>query len=157
MIWNRTDLSLVPNQSEDSKYNLISVWFNKISVCTVLQDAIACQHHGSPMKDPVKPLVHHGNIVPMGIMQTFNWARWTISYPESFGSTLMNQGRLWFIGTLWATCPGRLRITKRTSQDKLPIGRTKSIGLGPLLGRPPFKFEALRKWEEFGPGRNHPI
>ena len=32
-IWNQPDLRLVPNQSENSKCNLISVWFNNISVC----------------------------------------------------------------------------------------------------------------------------
>ena len=31
LIWNKTDVHLVPNQSENSKYNLISGWFNKIS------------------------------------------------------------------------------------------------------------------------------
>ena len=30
-IWNQTDVRLVPNQSENGKYNLISAWFNKIS------------------------------------------------------------------------------------------------------------------------------
>ena len=29
-IWNQTDVRLIPNQLEDSKYNLISVWLNKI-------------------------------------------------------------------------------------------------------------------------------
>ena len=33
LIWNQTDVRLVPNQSENGKYNLISVWFNKISLC----------------------------------------------------------------------------------------------------------------------------
>ena len=31
LIWNQTDACLVLNQSEIGKYNLISVWFNKIS------------------------------------------------------------------------------------------------------------------------------
>ena len=31
LIWNQTDVRLVPNQSENGKCNLISVWFNKIS------------------------------------------------------------------------------------------------------------------------------
>ena len=31
LFWNQTDVSLVPNQSENGKYNLISVRFNKIS------------------------------------------------------------------------------------------------------------------------------
>ena len=31
LIWNKTDIRLVPNQSENGKYNLISGWFNKIS------------------------------------------------------------------------------------------------------------------------------
>ena len=31
LIWNRTDIRLVPNQSENGKYSLISVWLNKIS------------------------------------------------------------------------------------------------------------------------------
>ena len=31
LIWNQTDVSLVPNQPENGKYNLISVWFNNIS------------------------------------------------------------------------------------------------------------------------------
>ena len=30
LIWNQTDDRLVPNQSENGKYNLISVLFNKI-------------------------------------------------------------------------------------------------------------------------------
>ena len=30
LIWNQTDVCLVPNPSENSKYNLISVWFDKI-------------------------------------------------------------------------------------------------------------------------------
>ena len=39
LIWNQTDVRSVPNQSENGKYNLISVWFNKIwkifpCVCT---------------------------------------------------------------------------------------------------------------------------
>ena len=37
-IWNQTDVRLVPNQSENGKYNLISVKFNKVSkkiVCVV--------------------------------------------------------------------------------------------------------------------------
>jgi len=28
LIWNQTDVRLVPNQSANGKYNLISVWFN---------------------------------------------------------------------------------------------------------------------------------
>ena len=32
LIWNQTDVRLVPNQSENGKYNLILVWFNKISL-----------------------------------------------------------------------------------------------------------------------------
>ena len=40
LIWNQTDVRLVINQSENGKYNLISVWYNKISkkyicVCSV--------------------------------------------------------------------------------------------------------------------------
>ena len=31
MIWNQTVVRLVPNQSENGKYNLILGWFNKIS------------------------------------------------------------------------------------------------------------------------------
>ena len=31
LIWNQTDVRLVPNQSENGKYNLISVSFNKVS------------------------------------------------------------------------------------------------------------------------------
>ena len=31
LIWNQTDVRLDPNQSENGKYNLISLWFNKIS------------------------------------------------------------------------------------------------------------------------------
>ena len=31
LIWNQMDVRLVPNQSENGKYHLISVWFNKIS------------------------------------------------------------------------------------------------------------------------------
>ena len=31
LIWNWTDVRLVPNQSKNGKYNLISGWFNKIS------------------------------------------------------------------------------------------------------------------------------
>ena len=30
LIWNQTDFRLVTNQSKNGKYNLISVWFNKI-------------------------------------------------------------------------------------------------------------------------------
>ena len=30
LIWNQTDVRLVPNQSQDGKYNLISVRFDKI-------------------------------------------------------------------------------------------------------------------------------
>ena len=30
LIWNQTDIRLVPKQSENGNYNLISVWFNKI-------------------------------------------------------------------------------------------------------------------------------
>ena len=30
LIWNQTDVRLVPNQSENDNYNLISVWLNKI-------------------------------------------------------------------------------------------------------------------------------
>ena len=37
-VWNQTNFRLVPNESENGKYNLILVWFNKISkhfsVCT---------------------------------------------------------------------------------------------------------------------------
>ena len=33
LTWNQTDsVRLVPNQSENGKYNLISVWLNKISI-----------------------------------------------------------------------------------------------------------------------------
>jgi len=32
LIWNQTDVRLVQNQSEDAKYNLISGWFDKISL-----------------------------------------------------------------------------------------------------------------------------
>ena len=31
LIWNKTEVRLVPNQSENDKYNLISGWFYKIS------------------------------------------------------------------------------------------------------------------------------
>ena len=31
LIWNQADVRFVPNQSENGKYNLISVGFNKIS------------------------------------------------------------------------------------------------------------------------------
>ena len=31
LIWNQTDVCLVRNQSQNGKYNLISIWFNKIS------------------------------------------------------------------------------------------------------------------------------
>ena len=31
LIWNQTDVHLVPNQSENGNYNLISDWFDKIS------------------------------------------------------------------------------------------------------------------------------
>ena len=31
LIWNQTDVSLVPNQLENGKYNLISVSFHEIS------------------------------------------------------------------------------------------------------------------------------
>ena len=39
LIWNETNIRLVPDQSENDKYNLIWIWFNKISkrflcVCT---------------------------------------------------------------------------------------------------------------------------
>ena len=30
LIWNQTDVRLVPNQPQIGEYNLISVWFNKI-------------------------------------------------------------------------------------------------------------------------------
>ena len=33
LIWNQTNVRLVSNQSENRKYNLISIWFNKISLC----------------------------------------------------------------------------------------------------------------------------
>ena len=33
LIWNQTDVRCVPNQSENGKYNLISVSFNKIFLC----------------------------------------------------------------------------------------------------------------------------
>ena len=32
LIWNRMGDCLIPNQSENGKYNMISIWFNKISV-----------------------------------------------------------------------------------------------------------------------------
>ena len=32
LIWNQPDVRLVPNQSENGKYNLISGWFKKISL-----------------------------------------------------------------------------------------------------------------------------
>ena len=38
LIWNQMDVRLVPNQSENDKYNLISVWFNmipKIFLCAM--------------------------------------------------------------------------------------------------------------------------
>ena len=31
LIWNDTDVRLVPHLSQNGKYNLISVWFNKVS------------------------------------------------------------------------------------------------------------------------------
>ena len=37
LIWHQTDFRLVPNQTGNSKYNLISVWFNKISLCVGIQ------------------------------------------------------------------------------------------------------------------------
>ena len=36
LIWNQTDVRLVPNKSENDNYNLILVWFNKISLCALL-------------------------------------------------------------------------------------------------------------------------
>ena len=31
LIWNQTDVQLIPNESENGRYNLISVWINTIS------------------------------------------------------------------------------------------------------------------------------
>ena len=47
LIWNQTDVRLVPNQLENSKYNLISVWFNKIwkiflCVCPPYKSNLSC-------------------------------------------------------------------------------------------------------------------
>jgi len=43
-LWNQTNVHLVPNQAENCKYYLISVWFNAITVCTrscpILADCI---------------------------------------------------------------------------------------------------------------------
>ena len=46
LIRNRTDVRLVPNQSEKSKYNLISVLYNKISkifLCVTDSDLDGCR------------------------------------------------------------------------------------------------------------------
>ena len=42
LIWNQTDVHSVPNQRENGKYNLISLWSNKISLCESLYGWIRC-------------------------------------------------------------------------------------------------------------------
>ena len=68
LIWNQTDIRLVPNQSENGKYNLISGWINKISkrfLCVGTKRRSVAQlseRRASPgttqaqMRDPLKPL-----------------------------------------------------------------------------------------------------
>ena len=46
LISNQTDVRLVPNQSTNGKYNLISVWFNKIS-----KKNLCVQQDLSPIKN----------------------------------------------------------------------------------------------------------
>ena len=58
LISNQTDVLLVPNQLENGKYNLIWVWFNKISkifLCVLLcsefvREPGVSRHHGSKIK-----------------------------------------------------------------------------------------------------------
>jgi len=45
LIWNQMDVRFVPNQSENGKYNLISVLFNKFSLCVV-----SFGNHAYPIK-----------------------------------------------------------------------------------------------------------
>ena len=45
LIWIQTDVRLVPNQSENGNYNLISGWFNKISktfFCVYTEQTYSC-------------------------------------------------------------------------------------------------------------------
>ena len=51
---------VVPNQLENDKYNLISVWF----LCERFYSKILV--YLLPLKDPMKPLKHIDNIVPRG-------------------------------------------------------------------------------------------
>ena len=58
----------VPNQSENGKYNLISVWFNKIS------KTFLCVYNSqeAAIEAPLKPRKHHSNIVLMGLKAHLN-------------------------------------------------------------------------------------
>ena len=49
LIWNQRDIRLVPNQSENGKYNLISSWFNKISLY-VTGMIVRANHHQKIIK-----------------------------------------------------------------------------------------------------------
>ena len=59
LIWIQTDVRLDPNLSENGKYNLISVWFDKISVCVhqtaktaAIRETGVSRHHGSIIECP---------------------------------------------------------------------------------------------------------
>ena len=50
LIWKQTDVRLVPNQSEDGKYNLISVWFKKILKRFLSIDVLSWETHTNHYK-----------------------------------------------------------------------------------------------------------
>ena len=68
MIWNQTDVRLDPNQLENGKYNLNSVWFNKISkiflcVCTNWTVSASAQIDHQTLMDDVKSLSNQNDFV----------------------------------------------------------------------------------------------
>jgi len=73
VIWNQTDVRLVPNQSANSKYNLNSVWFIKISkrflLCTGPQPKKILNCHSIFIEGVLNAINYH---IFMCIKYTYN-------------------------------------------------------------------------------------
>ena len=75
----RTSICVL-NQSENGIYNLISVWFNKISkifLCVQRNTPTITfknlpRHYRGPIEGPLKPLKLHDNMVPRGFRVVLN-------------------------------------------------------------------------------------
>ena len=78
LICNQTDVRLVPNQSKNGKYNLISVWFNKIYLCVAIWKATNLTMRG-PQRETSKGQSKRGRCSVVNPLSVFHlkWIFWT--------------------------------------------------------------------------------